>query len=1202
MSESYQWDFGSAASGLQFKVVYDGASFTVTCISGYMDLNALWFSDGDKSVEGTVTLSKFDNSLNMNGTGITWDDFYKVSNTGLGSAGENKTSFLTASESMSFSVATLQLPDAILTLLSNHPECLTLGVRATSTSSLSGDGKFVDIGGTLITSVNNAPTLEIVSNADVNDTAGDDNFPNVTGTLKGNDSDGDTVSFELAGSSPTDGVGDSDGFDVQKSTDYGTFYLNTTSGKYKFVVNDTAVEGLKTTQELDFVVNATDGAADSATQTITISLNGVNDTPELSASLTSKTYVDTSTDDAPFVSVTGQLTTVDRDAGETATYAINGATPGSFDVNGHTYQQKLVGSFGTLYLDTSGAYEYVPDDGAIEGIKENTSEAFTLKVTDGSNATDTKTLTISLTGTNDKPELSANLTATTYDDTSGDDSFTSVTGQLTTADRDIGDTKDYSIDSAAVSTDPVVVNGHTYQQNLVGKFGTLYLDISGKYEYVPNDAAIEGLKTTSSENFTLKVTDGSGATDAKTLTITVNGVNDKPELSASLTAKTYVDTSGDDSFTSVTGQLTTTDRDIGDTKTYSIDSAAVGTNPVVVNGHTYQQNLVGKFGTLYLDISGKYEYVPNDSAIEGIKEDTSEAFTLKVTDGSNATDTKTLTISLTGANDKPELSASLTAKTYVDTSGNDSFTSVTGQLTTADRDVGDTKAYTIDSAAVAPGSFNINGHTYQQKLVGGFGTLYLDINGQYEYVPNDDAIEALEANASEGFTLQVTDGSGATDTKTLTINLTGAQDAPVVAPVTAAYTDTAADDTFADKTGTLAVTSRDGDTSFTFALDGSSASAVNGYDLQNTSSGYGTLYLNSSTGAYKFIANDTAIEELHWGTNPNLVYNVTAAADGVTSDSQTITIGLTGGNDAPRDLAMAAVSFGNGNGIPGVGDTVGILSVPANADPDAGGNYSYSLVSTKVGALGAASLTEVNPDTLFTVSTDTTNNTGVLSPKVVLANSSIYDVTVQVSQGSGATLASYSETFSIVTGTNTGTETLPGGGYDFSSGDDVIYGRNGTDIILAGSGNDTVFGQNGNDEIHGGTGVDLLYGGNGNNNENDSFVFASGDTGITLATADTIGDFNSAEDTIVTSSPPSKVTIADGTNLANFDAFLFAANTALANGAATNNAYVAWNAAKSGDGWLVIDHNGSGSVDNGDSLIVLVGVNTQGEFAANDIA
>ena len=162
---------------------------------------------------------------------------------------------------------------------------------------------------------------------------------------------------------------------------------------------------------------------------------------------------------------------------------------------------------------------------------------------------------------------------------------------------------------------------------------------------------------------------------------------------------------------------------------------------------------------------------------------------------------------------------------------------------------------------------------------------------------------------------------------------------------------------------------------------------------------------------------------------------------------------------------------------------------------------------------------------------------------------------------------------------------------------DIFYGRQNIDIIYAGSGNDTVFGQGGNDEIHGGAGVDILFGGN----NNDAFVFASGDTGITLAGADTIADFSSADDLISTSLAGGNVTIANGAGLADFDAFLSAANAVLTAGAGTNDAYMAWNAAGSGNGWLVIDENDSGAVDVGDSLIVLTGVNLANEFSASDI-
>ncbi|MNF98447.1 hypothetical protein D3C85_1239640 [compost metagenome] len=114
-------------------------------------------------------------------------------------------------------------------------------------------------------------------------------------------------------------------------------------------------------------------------------------------------------------------------------------------------------------------------------------------------------------------------------------------------------------------------------------------------------------------------------------------------------------------------------------------------------------------------------------------------------------------------------------------------------------------------------------------------------------------------------------------------------------------------------------------------------------------------------------------------------------------------------------------------------------------------------------------------------------------------------------------------------------------------------------------------------------------------------MFASGDTGITLAAADTIVDFTTADDVIATSLPAGNVTIADGAGLADFDAYLAAANAVLAAGSGTNDAYMAYNAAGSGNGWLVVDENDSGSVDVGDTLIVLTGVNLASEFTTSDI-
>jgi VCBS repeat-containing protein len=129
-----------------------------------------------------------------------------------------------------------------------------------------------------VNATNDTPVLATVTNAALTDSVIDNTFADIAGTLSGSDRDTtDTVSFELTGSTSTPaGANLTAGFNVQSTTSFGTFYLNSTSGAYKFVANDGAVEALKTAGEqvLTFNVNSTDGNADSASQAITITLNG----------------------------------------------------------------------------------------------------------------------------------------------------------------------------------------------------------------------------------------------------------------------------------------------------------------------------------------------------------------------------------------------------------------------------------------------------------------------------------------------------------------------------------------------------------------------------------------------------------------------------------------------------------------------------------------------------------------------------------------------------------------------------------------------------------------------------------------------------------------------------------------------------------------------------------------------------------------
>lgn len=78
---------------------------------------------------------------------------------------------------------------------------------------------------------------------------------------------------------------------------------------------------------------------------------------------------------------------------------------------------------------------------------------------------------------------------------------------------------------------------------------------------------------------------------------------------------------------------------------------------------------------------------------------------------------------------------------------------------------------------------------------------------------------------------------------------------------------------------------------------------------------------------------------------------------------------------------------------------------------------------------------------------------------------------------------------------------------DGAGGDDTLFGFAGNDQLTGGSGADFLRAGDGNDRLSGDAGIDLLQGGTGA----DIFLFRSGDSGATAATADQILDFSHAE-------------------------------------------------------------------------------------------
>lgn len=146
-------------------------------------------------------------------------------------------------------------------------------------------------------------------------------------------------------------------------------------------------------------------------------------------------------------------------------------------------------------------------------------------------------------------------------------------------------------------------------------------------------------------------------------------------------------------------------------------------------------------------------------------------------------------------------------------------------------------------------------------------------------------------------------------------------------------------------------------------------------------------------------------------------------------------------------------------------------------------------------------------------------------------------------------------------------------------------------------GADTLVGNDGADTIEGRAGADTLTGGN----RQDTFVFTSGDTGITEATADTITDFVSGNDILDLSS------ITDGNigsyveaNGAGNNFTKFTTNATASFTGSAVDIYVEYNVNGSGNTYVIVDEDSNGSVSSGDTLIILSGLSGASAIDSSD--
>ncbi|MGE9986098.1 VCBS domain-containing protein [Desulfovibrio sp. SGI.169] len=595
-----------------------------------------------------------------------------------------------------------------------------------------------------ITGSNDIPSLELTRE---NLFVSAEDAPNINGdivdagTAKGDDPDTGHVLHYSFGK---DGNGDP----ILSLTDeYGTLTIDPDSGEYSYTLHkdSDAVKVLKGDGADDVVqrvaVVVTDEHGAHAEESLDIVIRGANDEPVIA--MTGKAelgLVESGVFGSEMNAVDGVMndggsfTVFEKDANDAQSLSavIEGLDPKEYTVrsdmaSGVTTVSTAYGVFTVTpfvvtdaYGSTATTYNYSfnlfdennPGYGDAAGrlnAGQSLNLPFRLTVTDGAGKSVEQNVNVTITGTNDKPELTLSDTnlvigedatghgalAVSDDDADGAlaDGNT-VNHKFEIAHRP-GENDDISLDRSAPSSD--------YGEDAVfeTKYGTLTVRADGTYTFTPSDAAQnlgEGKDVTL--NFDITVTDRHEAHDAESVTVVIKGSNDQPGITAEGSGKLTLKEAGvgDKTITGIDdgwaegsnqakingiakadGRFTVRETDEGDTLSLTVknvDGNVVTLQRDPATGELYVKDA---YGTLLVtentvvnpdgshEITYGYRYELDNVAVNGLKQyDESEGathiegedhysgkYTFSVTDGKSAPVEHDVDILIKGTNDGP---------------------------------------------------------------------------------------------------------------------------------------------------------------------------------------------------------------------------------------------------------------------------------------------------------------------------------------------------------------------------------------------------------------------------------------------------------------------------------------------------------------------------------------------------------------------
>ncbi|WP_083201544.1 retention module-containing protein, partial [Aliivibrio sp. 1S165] len=395
--------------------------------------------------------------------------------------------------------------------------------------------------------------------------------------------------------------------------------------------------------------------------------------------------------------------------------------------------------------------------------------------------------------------------------------------------------------------------------NSTSEFGALSLNpTTGEWEYTLNNSALSVQSLANgqiiTDVFEVSVSAGGNLTSSQQVTVTIVGTNDDPIISG-ISVGDLTEGDVDDTDPTVSDTLTVADVDTLDTHTWTIVEGGNAT-----------------YGVLTIN-NGVWEYTLDNSRDEtqalGKDDVVTETFTIQVDDGNGGIAQQEVVITINGTNDEPVISGTSSGRVVEDL-----IDSADGQLIAVDADAGDLVSWSVT-----------------EPSLGTYGSLVINSDGKWVYSIDNNlsATQALSQGETQTETFEVIadDGNGGKVTHTITVDVTGTNDDPVISD-TSVIAGAVEHRATESATGDLVFEDVDTLDTHTWTVQPNSNDDLGTFSVD--SSGKWTFNLNSSS---------TAVIALGVGETLDIIYKVEVADNHGGTDLQDVTITVTGSNDGP---------------------------------------------------------------------------------------------------------------------------------------------------------------------------------------------------------------------------------------------------------------------------------------------------------------